>query len=49
MRSPRCGSALFPMDTLDISACPLLADVAENGAKQEDGSTVSYTNGYIFP
>ena len=45
MRSPRCGSALFPMDTLDISACPLLADAAENGAKQEDGSTVNYTKG----
>lgn len=32
-----------PMEKLDLSACPLLTDAAENGAKQEDGSTVRYT------
>lgn len=32
-----------PMEKLDLSACLLLTDAAENGAKQEDGSTVRYT------
>lgn len=43
LRVLECGNN--PMETLDISACPLLADAAENGAKQEDGSTVHYTKG----